>query len=244
MIWSSTKIEWLVASETSNSSKNFIKIGQQLLQFSAKIVELPSFSWEWYRLCYIAILQGTFGQSARLTKCAAPTNALSIWLRCAFGQLRKPNPNTSSQTNPNPNLKPNPIALRDWPNIAWFVKCLSWHQSSWIARMDRHTPGMNVSLISRSTQVNSSSASTFQSLQEIQSWSTFCQNCLVMLRPLHIVRDVCIRDMYRRPSNMNVATLKWHTTECHWWWGIFQGWADEHFFCLFLYWPAFHSQRV
>jgi len=54
--------------------------------------------------------------------------------RCAFGQLRKPNPNqnlTLLKTNPNPdpnpspNLTPNSIAsaLRDWSNIAQFVKC-------------------------------------------------------------------------------------------------------------------------
>ena len=59
-------------------------------------------------------------------------------MRCAFGQLRKPNPNhnltiTLKLTqypnhdlcpNPSPNLNPNPIAsaLRNWPNIAQFVK--------------------------------------------------------------------------------------------------------------------------
>ena len=39
------------------------------------------------------------------------------WLALALG----PNPNPS----PNLNLNPNPIAnkLRDWPNIAQFVKC-------------------------------------------------------------------------------------------------------------------------
>ena len=103
----------------------------------------------------------------------------SVWssdqTRCTFGELRKPNPNTNLTLTLKLTLaltlilipaltRPNPIAsaLRDWPNIAQFVKCCAIDELiSGAACLVKHTIDQMCATITRRNDRNQRSIWNF-----------------------------------------------------------------------------------